>query len=43
VKLFGIGEKLRVGVPAVEERHVMPTVQCRLDNVAPEEERPSED
>jgi hypothetical protein len=43
VQLFGGGEKLRVGVAAVEERHVMPTIQCRLDNVAPKKERPSKD
>lgn len=43
IEPFGVGEQIRVRAPAVEERHVVPTVQCRLDDVASEKECPTED
>jgi hypothetical protein len=42
-EIFCVREKFRARVPAVEERHLVLTVESRLDDVAPKKERPPED
>jgi len=42
-ELFYVREEFWTRVPAVEERHLVPTVECRLDDVAPKKERSTED
>jgi hypothetical protein len=42
-ELFYVREEFWTRVPAVEERYLVPTVEGRLDDMAPKKERPAED
>jgi len=42
-ELFGVRKEFWACVPVVEERHSVATVESRMDDMAPEKERPTED
>jgi hypothetical protein len=42
-QLLGLGKELGIGLPAVEQRDVVPACKCGFGDRAPEELRPTDD